>query len=285
MSGRVVRWRVKEPFAPHRQLIRMSWDKMNLYALAQRSKPADLSRKSVFQQKWAAKKELRAYHVPNITERQLIQRHWSSKLPLQQLTQKEKDTLPPVQALSFAELERRADVVVFRSHFAKSIWQAREIVRKGYVKVNGEVSRYPARRLEDGDMITVDPKFIPTRAISEEDGKSIFKALPYMAPWMFIPSYLEVDYSICSAVFLRTPLPQPGEVEVPSPFPPDWHQLVFEWYDSIYKKKVSIKRNINLQPAVVVEGQTLKLKPKFARIRRADDAKEVKRARAALHQV
>lgn len=119
----------------------MSWDKYNLYALATRQKPEDLTRKSVFQQKWTAKRELRAYHVPNITERQLIQRHWSAKLPLQQMTQAEKDRLPPVQALAFAETERRVDVVVFRSHFASSIWQARRFVVEGHVLVNGEKVR------------------------------------------------------------------------------------------------------------------------------------------------
>ncbi|KND04176.1 mitochondrial 37S ribosomal protein NAM9 [Spizellomyces punctatus DAOM BR117] len=270
MPGRIIRWKVKDPFDPNRALIRMSWNKYNLYALATRNAPEDLTRKSVFQQKWTAKRELRAYHVPNITERQLIQRHWSARLPLQQMTQAEKDRLPPVQALAFAETERRLDVVVFRSHFASSIWQARSFVIQGHVKVNGKPCAYPARSLEDGDMVTVDYNVVPTIG-KDDSGKPIFKRVDYMAPWMFLPAYLEVDYQTCSTVFLRTPLPQPDQVEVPSPFPPDWHQLVYEWYSSIYKKKLSVKTNPNLQPPVVIEGQTIKLKPKFAEIRRRDD--------------
>ncbi|KAI8908843.1 hypothetical protein DFJ77DRAFT_442570 [Powellomyces hirtus] len=260
---------VKDPFDPNRALIRMSWNKYNLYSLATRTKPDDLSRKSVYQQKWAAKRELRAYHVPNITERQLIQRHWSVQLPLQQLTQDEKDRLPPVQALGFAETERRLDVVVFRSHFASSVWQARKTVVEGHVMVNGEKCEYPARRLEDGDMVTVDPAMVPT-LVGPTKVTREFKAVDYMAPWMFIPAYLEVDYNTCSTVFLRTPLPQPDMVEVPSPFPPDWHQLAYEWYSSIVKKKESIRTKHALKPPVVIEGQTLKLKQKFAEIRLRD---------------
>ncbi|KAJ3016523.1 hypothetical protein HKX48_003998 [Thoreauomyces humboldtii] len=288
---------VKDPFDPNRALLRMSWNKYNLYSLATRLRPEDLSRKSVFQQKWTAKRELRAYHVPNITERQLIQRHWSARLPLQQLTQAEKDRLPPVQALAFAETERRLDVVVFRAHLASSLWMARASVVQGHVLVNGEKCEYPARRLEDGDMVTVSPSSVPTlrkptvlttttttatdatstttsSTTTPSTGRKVplldFKPVSYMAPWMFIPSYLEVDYSTCSVIFLRSPLPQPDHVEVPSPFPPEWHQLAYEWYSSIFKKKESIRTDPNLQPPVVVEGQTVKLKRKFAEIRRRD---------------
>jgi hypothetical protein len=57
----------------------------------------------------------------------------------------------------------------------------------------------------------------------------VWKPLDYMSPWIFIPKYLEVDFATCSAVFLRSPLVQPSLMEIPSPFPPSWHQLVFEW--------------------------------------------------------
>jgi ribosomal protein S4 len=119
----------------------MSWSKYNVYNLHRRTKPEDISRRTVFQQKWIAKRELRAYHVPNITETQLLNRHWKNQLPLQQLTAKEKERLPPVQALAFGELERRLDVALFRAHFASSIWQARASVVQGHVKVNGEKVR------------------------------------------------------------------------------------------------------------------------------------------------
>ncbi len=53
---------------------------------------------------------------------------------------------------------------------------------------------------------------------------------PFMAPFAFIPPYLEVNQNICSAVYLRHPVARKGSAEVPTPFPPDVGQLAFNWY-------------------------------------------------------
>ena len=62
---------------------------------------------------------------------------------------------------------------------------------------------------------------------------------PYLTPWRprdflspfaFIPRYLEVNFNICHAVYLRHPVARPGASEVPSPFGPDTHQLAFHWF-------------------------------------------------------
>lgn len=53
---------------------------------------------------------------------------------------------------------------------------------------------------------------------------------PYMSAFAFIPRYLEVNHTICSAVYLRHPVARPGLAEVPSPFPADNLQLAFNWY-------------------------------------------------------
>ncbi|OAA64232.1 30S ribosomal subunit [Niveomyces insectorum RCEF 264] len=53
---------------------------------------------------------------------------------------------------------------------------------------------------------------------------------PYMAPFVFIPQYLEVNQNICAAVYLRHPVARPGHAEVPTPFPIDINQLAFNWY-------------------------------------------------------
>ncbi len=113
----------------------MSWAPANLYNLVHLQLPSDRRqlKRSVYQQQWEAKKLTRSYHVPNITERQFLNRHFSSKIKLQHLPMKEMEKVPPVQSLAFAELERRLDVVVFRSHFAESIWDARYLVVKGKV--------------------------------------------------------------------------------------------------------------------------------------------------------
>ncbi|KAJ3417509.1 mitochondrial 37S ribosomal protein nam9 [Chytridiales sp. JEL 0842] len=322
----------------------MSWNKYNLYNLQKRTRPEDISRRTVFQQKWHAKRELRAYHAPNVTEKQLIDRHWKNQLPLRQMTAKEKEKLPPVQALAFGELERRLDVALFRAHFAKSIWQARASVVQGHVLVNGEKCRYPARRLHSGDMVTINPSVIPTlmkpaplETIEEETEAEVkeasteateetlpetsasteptaaerttdtppitpsatpessrtftksktraeidalrhpkalpFHEIPYMSPWMFVPPYLEISYKTHSFIFLRPPLPQPSVVEIPSPHPPELHSLAYEWYSSIKKSKT--RRPPSAYP-VLVDGVSVKLKPKFELMLKRQQYKERK---------
>ncbi|KAJ2988542.1 mitochondrial 37S ribosomal protein nam9, partial [Globomyces sp. JEL0801] len=86
-----------------------------------------------------------------------------------------------------------------------------------------------------------------------------FNYIPYMSPWMFIPTYLEVDYATCSTVFLRSPLPQPKRMEIPSPYGPTYHLLAYEWYSSIKKSQTKTP----LLPQIVISGQAVKLKPKF----------------------
>ncbi|KAH9269432.1 hypothetical protein BASA83_008515 [Batrachochytrium salamandrivorans] len=238
MPRRILSIVPKDAFSKTRGLIRMSWDKRNLENLVDRRTPQDLSKMTVFQQKWVSKPE-----------------------------PKRKNEIPPIQALAFGELERRSDVVVFRSHFADSIWKARLMIVRGQVKVNGEKCRYPARRLQDGDMITVAPRSIPTLA-GKTDATLRFKPFPYMSPWMFTPAYLEVDYTTCSTVFLRSPVAQPNAVEIPSPLPPTFHQLAFEWYAPIKRARKVLPRD-----PLIVCGQTVKLKPKFDSIMRMDQKK------------
>ncbi|KAL3898217.1 MAG: hypothetical protein SGCHY_002888 [Lobulomycetales sp.] len=266
-SGSAMRF-VKSPYSLSKQLIRMSWSKDNLYNLVVKPPIKKLSdlRATVYQQRWTAKRELRAYHVPNISERQLLERHFTTKIKLQHLKKEDMDRVPAVQALGFAELERRVDVVVFRSHFAKSIWEARSLVVQGHVSVNGEKSPFPCRRLNDGDMITVNPAAVTTLKINDKSEPGKFVAHPWMGPWMFTPAYLEVSYPVCSTVFLRSPLPQPDRVEVPSPLPPSVHQLGFEWYSTIKKRG----RASYIKPPVRVSGRIVRLKNKFDRMVRWD---------------
>ncbi|KAH8889863.1 alpha-L RNA-binding motif-containing protein [Thozetella sp. PMI_491] len=53
---------------------------------------------------------------------------------------------------------------------------------------------------------------------------------PFMAPFAFIPPYLEVNQNICSAVYLRHPVARLGGAEVPTPFASALSQLAFNWY-------------------------------------------------------
>ncbi|KZL76361.1 S4 domain-containing protein [Colletotrichum tofieldiae] len=52
----------------------------------------------------------------------------------------------------------------------------------------------------------------------------------YMAPFAFVPRYLEVNQNICAAVYLRHPVARRGTAEVPTPFPYETNQLAFNWY-------------------------------------------------------
>jgi ribosomal protein S4 len=53
---------------------------------------------------------------------------------------------------------------------------------------------------------------------------------PFMAPFAFIPRYLEVNQKICSAVYLRHPVARAGKAEVPSPWGEMVNELAFNWY-------------------------------------------------------
>ena len=55
-------------------------------------------------------------------------------------------------------------------------------------------------------------------------------------------------------------------MEIPSPYPPNWHQLVYEWYAQ--KKKAQVKGPLKQQ--LIINGKAVKLKPKFDRMIRRD---------------
>lgn len=114
----------------------MSWNKYNLYNLATK-KLRPLANLTLFQQKWIAKRETRAYHGDEITERQFKAKFFNAKLPTVNNGSSEHPH-PPVQVLTYAELERRLDFIVFRSNFCPSIYAARQLCVHGKVKVNGK---------------------------------------------------------------------------------------------------------------------------------------------------
>ena len=124
-------------FSLRRQMLRMSWNKYNLYNMTQRSRVVNNSNKTLYQQKWASKKDTRAYHGDQITERQW-QSMFKTRLPTANTKVGGVEPHPPVFALTYAEMERRLDFIVFRSNFAPSIYAARQLVGHGKVTVNGK---------------------------------------------------------------------------------------------------------------------------------------------------
>jgi len=178
----------------------MSWTRENLYNLWRRSlgelaKESDFTRtqKTLFQQRWIAKRLIRAYHgdfinektfkrwylpstLPDVrprraqTEDYATQLNKWAKLPTavekdakarrQEIDGEEQEELPPVGSLMFSEVERRIDAVIFRACLAHSVYEARRMVVHGNVLLNGKKHQNANTRLAPGDMISVDPKAI-----------------------------------------------------------------------------------------------------------------------------
>ncbi|KAL3477930.1 hypothetical protein BJX99DRAFT_225114 [Aspergillus californicus] len=174
--------------------IRQSWSKYNLYNLNRLKAPYTRTR-TFFQQKWTAKSMARDYHGEQVPERQwerMFSRRLRSVVPMsiRRLTEndgsaqalgrglgltpeklskkeqeefdKDRDNRPlrptPYMHMTFAPLERRLDVAVFRALFASSARQARQFVVHGAVTVNGKKMRYPGYLLNPGDMFQVEPE-------------------------------------------------------------------------------------------------------------------------------
>ncbi|KAL2863532.1 mitochondrial 37S ribosomal protein uS4m [Aspergillus lucknowensis] len=168
---------------PLRQVkIRQSWSKYNLYNLTRLRNPV-VGNRTFFQQKWTAKSMARKYHGEQVRESQwerMFSRRLRTVVPMSPWKLAEDDgsgmaagrgaglELPskdsnytretPYTTMTFAPLERRLDVAIFRALFASSARQARQFVVHGAVTVNGKKMRYPGYLLNPGDMFQVDPE-------------------------------------------------------------------------------------------------------------------------------
>ena len=154
-----------------------SWNPKNLYNLWRRSLGAKVSAtdytrttKTLFQQRWAAKQLVRAYHGDYINEKtfkrwylpanlpdvrlaasagddSMLLTKWANRASVveKEIKRREEEAskgLAPVGSLMFSEVERRIDVVIFRSCLAHSVYEARRMVVHGNVLLNGQkVSR------------------------------------------------------------------------------------------------------------------------------------------------
>jgi len=129
----------------------------------------------LFQQRWIAKRLIRAYHGDFINEKTFKRWYLPSTLPdvrprrgqtedyVTQLSKwaklpkaiekgsrarrkevdgEEQEELPPVGSLMFSEVERRIDVIIFRACLAHSVYDARKMVVHGQVLLNGKKVRY-----------------------------------------------------------------------------------------------------------------------------------------------
>lgn len=111
-------------------------------------------------------------------------------------------------------LESRLDNVVYRSGFAKSRSQARQLVSHGHVTVDGTGTRTPSYQVRAGETI----------AIAEESrGLSYFKEMLAWAKTQPRPGWLEVDPDAFTAKVLTEPSREQIESQVDT-------QLIVEHY-------------------------------------------------------
>jgi len=112
-------------------------------------------------------------------------------------------------------LERRLDVVVYRSKFVPTIFAARQFVSHGHVKVNGRRVTISSIRLKAGDTIELTEKskglatVLEAVQLAERD----------------TPDYIEVDHKGMTARLVR--VPALSDVPYPVQMQPN---LVVEYY-------------------------------------------------------
>ncbi|WWC60853.1 mitochondrial 37S ribosomal protein uS4m [Kwoniella dejecticola CBS 10117] len=200
-------------FNYNRAIPRMSWAPENLFNLWQRTSPDSPIKRShdftrtnstPYQLRFTAKRLLRGYHGDHIGYTKFSRWYMPEKLPAihesssgdssemnkwvegrersggrtseeRSQKRKEKNSKAPIGTMLFADVERRLDVLIFRSCFAQSVWEARRYVVQGHVKLNGQVIRNPNVMLEPGDLFSIDPKHIhmlrpPTPTPSSAEG-------------------------------------------------------------------------------------------------------------------
>ena len=111
-------------------------------------------------------------------------------------------------------LESRLDNTVYRSGFAKSRSQARQLVGHGHITVNGRVTRVPSYSVKAGD----------TLAVTESSRSSnYFKEVAGWAKTQTRPGWLEVDPDAFTARVLAQPTREQIEAQVNT-------QLIVEHY-------------------------------------------------------
>lgn len=147
-------------FSATRGRVRASMNKYNLFNLYKKS-PVRYLGMSLFQQKWIAKQETRAYHGEHLTEgrwKTLFQPSLESVAQLD-ASLRGVDVAPtPMVLQTYASLEKRLEVALFRSMFASSVRQARQFIKGGHVRVNGVVVRHGSFPLLTGDVFSVAPE-------------------------------------------------------------------------------------------------------------------------------
>jgi small subunit ribosomal protein S4 len=149
------------------------------------------ARASLYGAQLAEKQKLCAYY--NIRDRQFT-RH------IEQAQAQPGSTTDALQQI----LESRLDNVIRRLRWARTIWQARQMVSHGHFYVNGRKVDIASYQVSPGAEITVKPGSEPfVRAAMEAAGEAAIQ----------VPQWLSVDSDNLRARVLR--LPAPEEIRLP----------------------------------------------------------------------
>jgi ribosomal protein S4 len=94
--------------------------------------------------------------------------------------------------LSFLSLiEKRLDVVLYRSHFSLSVRSAQQLIIHKHIKVNGTTITNKSSTLKPGDVIEVAEKMKPL----------IYSNIRTSFIWPLPPKYLNVNYKTFEIIF------------------------------------------------------------------------------------
>lgn len=140
--------------------VRASMNKGNLFNLFKKG-PTKYNQQTLYQQKWKAKQETRAYHGEHLGEKRwkaVFKPNLNSVAQLDASLQGKKVNFTPNAMQTYATLEKRLEVALFRAMFASSVRQAREFIKGGHVKVNGVVMKHLSFPLSSGDIFSINPE-------------------------------------------------------------------------------------------------------------------------------
>jgi small subunit ribosomal protein S4 len=104
------------------------------------------------------------------------------------------------------KLERRLDNAVFRSGFAQSRDQARQLVNHGHIKVNGKKLAIPSAEIRKGDEIKIREGSLKTQYFSVLAPQWIKKYNP--------PKWIEIDRDTLTAKIIGIPTIEDSGLEL-----------------------------------------------------------------------
>jgi ribosomal protein S4 len=168
----------------------MSISSRNIFNLS-RLRQLDFKGLTITEAEWKSKTMVKLYILGDVKTSQLV------------------DTIRACHGNMFRAIETietRLDNLLFRCHFADSVYQARMFIGSRNVEVNGTVASRPSQLLKVNDMITLR-RALWERIVAQSSN-------PLRKFFGFVPNYIDVNYASFSAILQRHPAYQ----DVPMPF-------------------------------------------------------------------